>query len=174
MGVMMKKNTMIWACLTFLWMAVIFLFSAQNAVASDKMSGGITEAVTRFLFQAFDTYSQSMQEIILMRVSFFVRKLAHFTEYAILGFLLSGLFHSMTDTCFVKIRNKSFKKKDLSWGVGTLYAISDELHQFFSEGRAPRVFDVCVDSLGIVAGIVGFWLVCYTLMWYNRKANKKL
>lgn len=161
----MKKNTVVWLCFTLLWMAVIFSFSAQNAETSDKMSGGITESITRFLYGEFDTYPKAYQEELLNNISFVVRKLAHFTEYAVLGFLLAGLCHS------IEKWNLPSKKSHLVWGIGTLYAISDEFHQFFSEGRAPRLFDVCVDSVGIIAGIVGFWLVCYTLMWYNHKVD---
>ncbi len=41
-----------------------------------------------------------------------------------------------------------------SWAFGTLYAITDEIHQLFIQGRSCEFRDVCIDSLGVLTGIV--------------------
>ena len=37
--------------------------------------------------------------------------------------------------------------------IGVTYAITDEIHQGFTPGRAPSVTDVCIDSMGVLTGI---------------------
>ena len=166
---MRNKKACIWFGLTLLWMAVIFLFSSQNAADSSALSGGITEWLTKLIHKEFHIFSPSYQQEVLGRVSFFIRKTAHFTEYAILGFLFSGWLNSM-----VNLKGAPIKRNIIVWILGTLYAVSDEIHQNFSDGRAPRCFDVCIDSVGVIAGILIFFLVCRILLWYIKyvKARK--
>ena len=52
----------------------------------------------------------------------------------------------------LKIQKKS--KIALSAILGVLYAISDEIHQMFSAGRTARIFDVGVDTCGVIFGIL--------------------
>ncbi len=42
--------------------------------------------------------------------------------------------------------------------AAVLYSVSDEIHQYFVPGRACRIFDVGVDSLGALTGILAFVL----------------
>ena len=35
-----------------------------------------------------------------------------------------------------------------------MYAITDEIHQFFVPGRSCRIFDAFVDSCGVITGIL--------------------
>jgi VanZ family protein len=67
-----------------------------------------------------------------------LRKLAHATEYAILGALL------------VRATGRS----GLAIALGTLYAASDEIHQTFVPGRMGSPVDVAIDAVGVVAGVV--------------------
>ncbi len=41
-----------------------------------------------------------------------------------------------------------------SWLFGTLYAVTDEIHQLFIQGRSCEFRDVCIDSLGVLTGII--------------------
>ena len=43
--------------------------------------------------------------------------------------------------------------------LGTLYAVTDELHQGFVGGRHPAVLDVCIDSSGVIAGVLVMFLI---------------
>jgi VanZ family protein len=67
-----------------------------------------------------------------------LRKLAHLTEYAILGALL--------------LRAVGARVPALVAGVA--YAVSDEIHQTFVPGRQGSVLDVLIDSAGVVIGIL--------------------
>lgn len=42
-----------------------------------------------------------------------------------------------------------------------LYAMSDEFHQLFVDGRSARVFDIMVDFFGGTIGILLFKIVSY-------------
>ena len=66
-----------------------------------------------------------------------LRKLAHAAEYAILGALL------------VRATGRS----GVALAVGTLYAVSDELHQTFVPGRMGSPVDVAIDALGVACGV---------------------
>ena len=66
-----------------------------------------------------------------------LRKAAHVTEYAILGFLLTRAFAAVP-----------------AFALGVAYAATDELHQHFVAGRHASPIDVAIDALGVLAGIV--------------------
>lgn len=72
---------------------------------------------------------------------FILGKLAHFSEYAVLCFLLVGA-----------LSNYRISKKKILYlaaGLSMLYAFSDESHQSFIPGRTPSVNDLVIDGLGI-------------------------
>ena len=69
-----------------------------------------------------------------------LRKLAHATEYAILGALLvRALGHASA-----------------AFAAGVAYAISDEIHQTFVPGREGAPLDVLIDAIGVAVGIALF------------------
>ena len=74
-----------------------------------------------------------------------LRKLAHAAEYAVLAALL------------VRATGRS----RLAFALGTLYAVSDEIHQAFVPGRMGAPLDVAIDVLGVACGIV-LWLTVRT------------
>jgi VanZ family protein len=67
-----------------------------------------------------------------------LRKCAHVTEYAILGFLLVRAIGRQLPALL----------------VGIAYAASDELHQHFVVGRHGSPVDVLIDTVGLLIGIV--------------------
>ena len=71
-----------------------------------------------------------------------LRKIAHTAEYAILGAFL------------VRATGRSRP----AFALGTLYAVTDELHQTFVRGRHGSPVDVAIDAVGVALGIA-FWHV---------------
>ena len=67
-----------------------------------------------------------------------LRKLAHTAEYAVLGALL------------VRATGRS----GIALALGTLYAVTDELHQTFVAGRSGRPLDVAIDAVGVACGVL--------------------
>ena len=75
-----------------------------------------------------------------------LRKVAHFTEFLGLGMCLAWL-HGML---------QKGKLRPFLWGV--LAASTDETIQRFVPDRGPSVKDVCIDSAGVLTGIILLWL----------------
>ena len=69
-----------------------------------------------------------------------LRKGAHATEYAILGFLLL----------------RALGRELPSFLVGLAYAATDEFHQHFVRGRHASPVDVAIDAAGVAIGIIAF------------------
>ena len=112
------------------WMGVIFYFSHQSGDTRMQLSDGILDSF-KSLFQNFLDYHT---------LSYIVRKIAHFTEYFILGLLIYHLVKQY----------RVISKTEIIWMIlfCVIYAMSDEFHQVFIGGRSPKVFDVIIDSLG--------------------------
>lgn len=147
----MKKK--IFFSLSLLWMIIVFLLSNQIGNDSGATSGRIVKLLTKvvpFLAQ----YTNF--------VSFFVRKLAHFTLYALGGVLYYNLFKTY--------RIKDIKSLAYSEALCTIYAVSDEIHQFFVPGRECHITDIFIDSLGAFTGIL-FMILVTDLIKFKR--NKK-
>jgi len=74
-----------------------------------------------------------------------IKKTAHVTEYAILSWL---------------IQNARGERRTWwqAWVTAVLYAATDEFHQLFVPGRASRVTDVMIDSVGAAIGTaIAMW-----------------
>lgn len=149
-----------------LMMALIFAFSAQNGETSGALSGGITSWVLRTVVPDWEHLPTVEQEKLLDILGLVIRKLAHFSEYALLGFFL--MLHIRQIEARVHLPLSWL----LAWVVGTAYAASDELHQGLVGGRHPAVTDVCIDSSGVIAG-VGVLLLVLLAAGRNRKASGK-
>ena len=91
--------------------------------------------------------------------SVLVRKAAHFTEYALLGFLL-GL------KC---VRQDGRSRFLLPAGLCLAAALIDESIQLFVDGRAGQLRDVCIDLGGATMGLlVALVLLSAIRVWYGR------
>ena len=115
-------------------LTVVFIFSrsARGKAASSDESRFVTDLIRKILHN--DSISHA-----------FVRKLAHFTEFFILGAELSALLwleRLRTVQWYVNI-----------WFAGELTALCDETVQIFS-GRGPMVRDVWLDTAGATCGIL--------------------
>ena len=155
-----KHSILLSLLLVIAVMVIIYCFSAQTGAESGAMSGRITRWVLNLVVPGFGDFSQEKQEAIRSAVSFVVRKLAHFSEYALLGFSL--MLHIAQIEKKITVRFPWL----WSWCVGTLYAASDEFHQGFVAGRGPSVRDVMIDSSGVIAGTL-------LLLWIIRRRTRK-
>lgn len=175
------KRIRLYLVLMLLLMVFIFVQSALPAETSQKESDGIVLILAQFLKADAE------------RVSFAVRKTAHFTEYLFLGLAAAGTMRGLLARSGAKARsgnerkaqagkeecqaagigrraagigrraagtkNSVAKAAGLAWMVGTLYAVSDEVHQFFVPGRSCEVRDMVIDSCGVAAGVLIMLLV---------------
>ena len=133
--------------LIILWMITIFMFSNQQGDKSSNTSKKVTTAVV----QAISDKSVEENENIIEQLDKVVRKLAHYSIYTLGGILIINYAYT-TD--------KNIKQKIVySIAFGAFYAITDELHQFFVSNRSARIFDVGIDTLGVMTGILIYILI---------------
>ncbi len=85
---------------------------------------------------------------------FLIRKLAHFTEYAILAALASRAF---LKSSHYFLRRFWFAS---ALGLVAIYAVLDEYHQSFVPSRTASIYDSLIDLAGglVALGIVGSWI----------------
>lgn len=147
----MIKKIILWS-MTLIWAFTIFMFSAQPASESDVTSVTVAEKIIKFAekINLIDIpVSSDGREVTIKKIAkeinVFVRKIAHFSAYMLLGILVF-----MLSTCY--FNNK--KSIILTLLICLLYAISDEIHQIFVPGRAGRWYDVMIDFLGSLTGAV--------------------
>ena len=123
----MKKTISIVSLI--LWMIVIFSFSSADA----NKSTGTSDKVITTMIEIKDKITNNEtpnneKEIIVKNSSFYIRKIAHITEYLILGFLMFNLLkqYSVTNIYY-------------AIGLSILYSCTDEFHQLFISGRIKNV-----------------------------------
>lgn len=165
---------LIYAALTVLWMAVIFWFSANNSADSDSMSSALLEKLLSVFVPHWKTMTMAERVRLLKQLHHGFRKLGHFTEFAVLGGLLSQTMHSIfrSDTKNKRLRPHR-RAVMLSAAAALLYAASDEFHQLFVDGRSGSITDVLIDFAGACTGILLSLLICaavYRLrVWWIRR-----
>lgn len=137
--------------ITLAVMAFIFLHSAMTG----DVSGGESIYFAKIL--------ASITGLGFQMAHFVVRKVAHFTEFTVLGVCLAENCNDYKSHNELIKAEKDPAKKDLprhpllaAWIVGTLYAGTDEFHQLFVTGRSCEFRDACIDSAGVAFGIVIF------------------
>jgi len=69
-----------------------------------------------------------------------LRKLAHLSEYALLGFLLA----------------RAVRRPAVALVLAAGYAATDEVHQTFVDGRLGTPRDVAIDLVGVLVGAVAW------------------
>jgi|SRR5690348_3112550 VanZ family protein len=108
-----------------IWALAIFCFS--TSYFSAEKTSRIIDPILRFLIPGASAATIALGHGL-------VRKAAHFTNYAILFWLLiSG-----------PLRTRPY----LAFGLCVLYALLDEGHQILVANRTPSIYDVALDSTG--------------------------
>ena len=111
---------------------IVFIFS--NSLQIADVSEGASGRVLGIL------------QGILRHLGLPVRKLAHFCEYLLEGFLLMLCLRVYTRHFF----------KHVSWPMlgGLLTALTDETIQLFVPGRSGQVTDIWIDFSGVMTGLL--------------------
>ena len=149
--------------LLLIWMIFIFAMSSQPAVQSSQTSGRFVYKIINIIYQNFEDFSAQQQENITHTITFIVRKTAHFLEYFALGTLLAGVAATYDKNFVIKFVAAQI--------VGVLYAVSDEVHQYFVPGRACRFLDVCIDSVGCMCAVV---VIAVVILIHKRNKSGEL
>lgn len=141
------------------WMGVIFGFSNETGTSS----GGLTEEIIVNVVEIVSDIKKDTKEMdkMINKLSFPLRKMAHFFVYFVLAFLI------MNALITFGIRKKTIIITSL---ICVFYAISDEVHQLFISGRSGQVSDVLLDSsAAILSSFIFHRLI--VIRWFYEKGN---
>lgn len=153
-----KKASLIFVVV---WMCVIFLMSHLDGAKSWYLTGELLTVTKTGSLDDESTYDEKMKsydEDDTWNQMVLLRKLAHFAEYLVFAILLmNALLFRMS------------WKESVKWTlfIGIAYAIFDEVHQLFIPERSGNLFDMLIDTFGIVLG-----LLC--MIWINKVRKAKI
>ena len=149
--------------LLFLIYVMIFNFSAEDATASS----GVSQKVTRWLLQIYYKLQGNTGGLTVVipagevdEAEAVIRKLAHFTEYMLVGLLslwIWLLWNAKRLRCCAVVLVQR-----------VISASLDEFHQYFVPGRYASIRDVLIDTAG---GLTGMLLVLMVSLCI-RKSTK--
>ena len=144
---------------TILWIAFIFANSAKSGVESGADSSSVTEWLNETVGHVIPSFHVS---------GFFIRKAAHFLEFALLSVLLS-----FDLTLLFSLRAADTVKRSalvlLAIPVSATVAMIDEIIQRFSPGRGPSVRDVLIDTSGAATAALLFFGILCLMLWKRQK-----
>lgn len=147
---MNKKKIVSWL-LVIIWLLVIFFFSSQNGESSSGLSNGFLAMIENITKLPLNNDA----------FRFIIRKVAHFTEYFILGVFVLNLIK-----CYRKLSKKEII---ISVFLCFVYAVTDEFHQMFVGGRSPQSLDVLIDTTGSIVGSLLFYIFGKRKRFENEK-----
>ena len=168
-----KKNVILWLVrisLTLACIAIVcFIFSnsLKNATQSGAQSSQVAEDVKNVIetVKPDISFGGSSKEEDFTILHKYVRKLAHFAEFALLSAFCTWCVRSYTKT-------KPFFLIPVPLCVGV--AFLDEFLQTLSDGRNCQLMDVLIDSLGSCAGFI--FAICTLLVfsaWLTKRKMRK-
>lgn len=137
----------VWPVVIALTTVVIWGFSLMPGAQSQAQSEFVRRIVEALLGDG------PLAEFLMAH--FPIRKVAHFTEYFVLG---------VEWACYRRVR-----RWPVCWGYGLPVAVADELLQFTAAGRAPMVTDVLLDTAGYLCG---YWLTVGIQHCFRHKRKK--
>ena len=119
--------------LTLLVIFIIFAFSFQSGDDSTNQSGWVVQIVINiFTFLHLPTTGYPL--------AFIVRKLAHFSEYFVLGLTIPS---TQKELNFSNLKTIIF-----------VIPLIDEGIQFFTPGRVSSPIDMSIDACGLFTGLL--------------------
>jgi VanZ family protein len=131
------------------WMIFIFMGS------TDLLSA---EHTSRFIGPFLRWFVPDLSDATIASIQLVVRKGAHLTEYAILAVLLYRALH--------QDHRRIGKAFIVCFLIAAGYAALDELHQAFVASRTGSPWDVMIDCIGALLGVVIYWIAAG-----NRKSK---
>lgn len=129
-----------------LMMYFIFSMSAQTGAQSSDLSYKVSKAIVTVANEVLDEdWTAEQVQAKAEEYHYYVRKLAHFTEYMVLAITVAFPLYVYGLRGFPLVIVAGL------FCVG--FAALDEYHQSFVAGRGPSKKDVVIDSCGAFLGI---------------------
>ena len=143
--------------------SMIFFFSDQDGETSGSLSHKVTEKIViEFEEIAHKNWTDELRAAIIRYWENPVRKLAHFSEYAVLGICVFVLLIPW-------VTDRGWREKKIKWNLTVilwvfLSACVDEWHQTFVSERCGNFLDVLLDTSGGCFGLC----ICLIVMFLFR------
>lgn len=165
-----RLYTVIALILLIMLYIMIFFLSSEDADSSSNVSMKVTKALLRIYYRiSGGNGGQLVTGYVASSAENIVRKLAHFTEYACVGFLSYSIVVTWYGTIW---KGRLFVVLQLLLSAG-----ADEFHQYFVPGRHASVKDVLIDTAGGIAGMVVILIWSYMrkkiVRWFKSDKNGK-
>ena len=151
--------------LIILNMIAIYRFSGQDGVKSAQTSEKVAHSVAEVTVPKFEEKPKEEQKVIVEKMNFPVRKIAHMTEFASLGMLIFLLLLTWKKALVLKYI--------CSLTFAFLYACTDETHQIFTTQRSPAFTDVLIDTSGALISCT-LVLLAVLLIRGKRKRDARI
>jgi len=123
-----------------LWLAFVF------GMSTDRFSSASTGSMLGWILDQLRPGWQYRHPHAFAILHFYTRKMAHFTEYAVLAVLVW------------RAVSLTWGRKRMvwlwTWIFCALYAVTDELHQMLVPSRTPSSHDVLIDACGALAALI--------------------
>lgn len=146
----MNASKMISTLLVIIWMLTIFYFSHQQGMGSSSTSKKVSKTIVNIL-DIKNKITQEQKEEMVNILEPIIRKVAHYTLYMLGGVLIINCVNA-----YIKKDRKMIIYSSI---IGIIYAMSDEIHQLFVNGRSGKIVDVIIDSIGLFTGIAIYMLL---------------
>ena len=139
----MTKKQNIYLVLIIIWMVLIFFLSSFNGEKSEHQSDVVIVKTAEVIKN--EKLNNTEKRKLIDKYMEPVRSSAHFILYFVLGILVYLFINSKFDKYKIIFI--------LSTVICFLYAISDEIHQYFTFERAAEIKDIFIDTCGAVLSI---------------------
>jgi VanZ family protein len=126
------------------WIGVIFFLSSPEASFSQT---------SRIIGPLLSFFFPNMPEATRAIIHGYVRKTAHFTEYAVLAYLAVRAFSGSASYFLQKWRYI------LALILVVIVASLDEINQSFEASRTSSIWDVALDISGGLAMLIVLWAI---------------
>lgn len=124
--------------ITLILLIIVNLFIWINSLMPGNVSSEQSNFIVNLIYPLFKNILTKND------LSFYIRKLAHLTEFLILGLLLSY---------YLTLKNVKYKYI-ITLIYGIIVAIIDETIQYFIPNRTCQITDVLIDSVGVIIGLL--------------------
>jgi VanZ family protein len=121
------------------WLPVLFMIGVMYYASTDVFSGENTRSLIERIVLWFRPHTGAHG---LMKLNYIIRKMAHFTEYAVLAALLFRAFRADS------ILRWRTRWAAYSFVMAASWSLLDELHQRFTYTRGGSIYDSMLDSSG--------------------------
>ena len=153
----MKTKTY-WVKLALVVLTLLFIWG--NSLVPGELSGAESGFVLRLVYPVVTGLQRVLERLgLAYSAAYLVRKLAHFTEYALLGVLMTALF----------IRPGLRLRLPMPVLLCLCAAAADETIQMFVAGRGPSFSDVALDFCGALCGVILFALAIVLIRWLRKE-----